>query len=101
MTTDAKRFPRNLRASRPKSADVKCFHRRALLLATLGLVLVGSVGSADAMDEFKLAWQTNVLKITGDKLPGGTLDVWWLEAFCRRGSTNRPWNETTLAHTTE
>ncbi len=53
------------------------------------------------MDELKLAWQTNVLKITGDKLPGGTLDVWWLEAFCRRGSTKRPWNESTLAHTTE
>ncbi len=53
------------------------------------------------MDDLKLAWQTNVLKITGAKLPGGTLDVWWLEAFCRRGSTKRPWNETTLAHTTE
>ncbi len=53
------------------------------------------------MGDLKLTWQTNVLKITGAKLPGGTLDVWWLEAFCRRGSTKRPWNETTLAHTTE
>lgn len=64
-------------------------------------MLVSTVGSADAADAFKLTWQKNVLKISGDNLPGGTLDVWWLEAFCRRGSTRRPWNETTIPHTTE
>ncbi len=72
-----------------------------LQLAALGLVLGLTAWSVQAADDLKLAWQNNVLKITGDNLPGGTLDVWWLEAFCRRGSTKRSWNETTIPHTTE
>jgi len=67
------------------------------MVFVLGLPLI----SLRAADDLKLAWQNNILKITGDKLPGGTLDVWWLEAFCRRGSTKRPWNETTIPHTTD
>jgi len=72
-----------------------------LRVAALGFILVSAPWSANAADGFKLAWEKNVLKITGDNLPGGTLEVWWLEAFCRRGSTKRPWNETTIPHTTE
>jgi hypothetical protein len=77
------------------------FHRAILQFAALGLLIGSMAGSVNADEGLKLVWQSNVLKITGDKLPGGTLDVWWLEAFCRRGSTKRPWNETTIPHTTE
>jgi hypothetical protein len=70
-------------------------------IVAIGFVLGLPVTNLCAADDLKLAWQKNVLKITGDKLPGGTLDVWWLEAFCRRGSTKRPWNETTIPHMTE
>jgi len=79
----------------------KYFRRPVLQLFELGLVLVLTAGSVIAADGLKLAWEKNVLKITGDKLPGGTLEVWWLEAFCRRGSTKRAWGETTIPHTTE
>ena len=77
------------------------FRQPAVRLAALGLLLVSICGGAYAADGFKLAWQKNVLKITGDQVPGGPLEVWWLEAFCRRGSTKRPWSETTIPHTTE
>jgi len=101
VTTAATQFAFDPGASTAKSADLRCLCRRGFQLATLGLALLGAAGRANAADDLKLAWQTNVLKITGDKLPGGTLDVWWLEAFCRQGSTKRPWHETTLTHTTE
>jgi hypothetical protein len=42
-----------------------------------------------------------MLKVSGSELPGGTVEIWWLEAFCRKGSTKRVWNETTIPHQTE
>jgi hypothetical protein len=101
MTTDEKQFSLNRRTSKSKLPSVKCFRRPFLRLTTLGLLLICTAGSVYATDVLTLAWQTNVLKITGDKLPGDTLNVWWLETFSRRGSTKRPWNETTIPHTTE
>jgi hypothetical protein len=77
------------------------FRFSAFQIVAIGFVLISSMTDLRAANDFKLAWQKNVLKITGDKLPGGRLEVWWLEAFCRRGSTKRPWNETTIPHTTE
>lgn len=73
----------------------------AVHIVAIGFILISSMTNLRAANGLKLAWQKNILKITGDKLPGGTLDVWWLEAFCRRGSTKRPWGETTIPHTTE
>jgi len=77
------------------------FHLPAHWLVAFGLTFVPPTGGVHATDDFTVAWQKNVLKITGDNVPGGTLEVWWLEAFCRRGSTQRAWNETTIPHTTE
>jgi hypothetical protein len=34
-------------------------------------------------------------------LPGGELEVWYLEAYCRPGSTDRDWKETVIGHRTE
>ena len=84
-----------------KNPGEKYFRWAALHLVASGLVLLSMAASANAADGLKLSWQKNVLKITSDKLSGGTLDVWWLEAFCRRDSTKRPWNQTTIPHTTE
>ena len=33
-------------------------------------------------------------------MPGGTLKIWYLEAFCRSGSTDLNWNQTTIPHQT-
>ena len=47
-----------------------------------------------------LSWQNEMLTIRGAHLPGGELSVWYLEAFCRPGSTHRDWKETVIPHKT-
>jgi hypothetical protein len=54
-----------------------------------------------ARAQLAISWTNNLLTITGPELPGNKLDVWYLEAFCHRGSTKRDWRETTLPHKTE
>lgn len=49
----------------------------------------------------RLSWAKNMLTISGDAVPGGRIEVWYLEAFCRAGSTDREWGETVVPHTTE
>ena len=50
--------------------------------------------------ELEISWTNNMLSITGSHVPGGKVDVWYLEAFCRGGSTHRDWHETTIPHKT-
>src|SRR5690606_8327303 len=47
-----------------------------------------------------LSWKGNILTIHGKHLPGGKVDVWYLEAYCRPDSTDREWGETVIGHTT-
>jgi hypothetical protein len=54
-----------------------------------------------ASAQLSLRWTNNLLTISGDNLPGKALKVWYLEAFCRTGSTKREWNETRYQHKTE
>lgn len=48
-----------------------------------------------------LEWSKNMLRISGLELPGGFVEIWYLEAFCRSGSTQRKWEETTIPHETK
>jgi hypothetical protein len=48
----------------------------------------------------EIAWTNNLLTVTGAKLPGGKLDIWYLEAFCRSGAHHRDCRQTTLPHRT-
>ncbi|HEV3162921.1 MAG TPA: hypothetical protein VGZ22_02690 [Isosphaeraceae bacterium] len=54
--------------------------------------------AADAETRLVLDWAKNMLTIQGSQLPGGELKVWYLEAFCRPGSTRRDWKETVIPH---
>ena len=47
-----------------------------------------------------LEWTNNILSVSGASLSGGTLKIWYLEAFCRSGSTDRNWNQSTIPHQT-
>ncbi len=49
----------------------------------------------------RVSWEKNFLKISGDELPGGTIEINYLEAFCRSGSTHQRWDKTTIPHRTE
>jgi hypothetical protein len=48
-----------------------------------------------------LSWRDNILTVTGPELPGERLEIWYLEAYCRPGSTDRDWSETVIGHATE
>ena len=47
-----------------------------------------------------LSWEHEVLTIRGNHLPGKSLEIWYLEAFCRPGSSRREWKQTVIPHTT-
>ncbi len=41
-----------------------------------------------------------MLTVSGPNLPGGKLDVWYLEAFCRSDAHTQAWGRTTIPHKT-
>src|SRR5947207_1133016 len=61
-----------------------------------------SWGAADRpASRLTLSWADDYLTITGDDLAGGNMRVHYLEAYCRDGSTDRAWEETTIGHHTK
>src|SRR5436190_517407 len=62
------------------------------LLSFLALVALLFSFSASALE---VSWTNNLLTVTGTNLPGGKLEVWYLEAFCRTGAHPRDWGKTT------
>ncbi len=74
---------------------------RRLAQGVLGLLLALAAGTAGAADEpgLKISWADHMLAIRGAEVPGDEVRVWYLEAYCRPGSTDRVWNETVIPHT--
>jgi dienelactone hydrolase len=68
--------------------------------ASVGLTALAAVGAARGEEKRLLDWQDNRLTLLSPRLPGGKVEIWYLEAFCRTGSTHRRWEETTLPHRT-
>jgi hypothetical protein len=52
------------------------------------------------MAALRLSWKDNLLHIASPSLPGGPIEVLYLEAYCRPGSTDRAWEETLIPHET-
>ena len=67
---------------------------RRELLAGLGAFSMNPSLAADS--GLRLAWEKNMLTISGENIPGGEVKVWYLEAYCRPGSTDRDWSETVI-----
>ena len=57
--------------------------------------------SSLASEPLTLSWTNNLLTISSPILPEGRLEIWYLEAFCRKGSTQRDWHQTVLPHKTK
>lgn len=53
-----------------------------------------------APSDLTLRWEKNVLRIRSSRMPGEQLEIWYLEAFCKRGSTHREWRQTVIPHVT-
>lgn len=73
--------------------------RRSALFAGLWLVC-GSLSAAEPLG-LTLSWDKNFLTIRGEKLSGREMQIMYLEAYCRPGSTDRDWGKTVIGHTTE
>lgn len=72
-------------------------NKGTLPLAFLALFLIG----CSTPPGLRVSWEENMLRIDGPGLGTDGVEVWYLEAYCRRGSTDRPWGETTIPHRTE
>ena len=50
----------------------------------------------------KLAWKDNFLRIRGENIPGGEIEILYLEAYCRANSQTTDWGKhTVVGHSTE
>src|SRR5262245_16442659 len=67
---------------------------------TLLTIMATSPNSSPPAHDLQLDWKENRLALLSPQLPGGKVEVWYLEAFCRRGSTERKWEETVLPQQT-
>lgn len=67
---------------------------------TLAVVML-ACGAARAEEPLRIRWSNHHLTIAAPWLPGGEIDVHYLEAFCRAGSTERDWGETVIWHKTQ
>ena len=75
--------------------------RSSMIGAALALVALAPSSAQRKDAPLKLAWKDNMLTVSGEQVPGGEIKVWYLEAFCRAGSTDRDWSETVVPHRTE
>ena len=67
------------------------------IFATVGK----STQSGDNPHPITLAWENDILTIHHPGIPGGKIETWYLEAYCRAGSTDRKWDDTLISHRTE
>jgi hypothetical protein len=68
----------------------------------VALALLTGAGAAQGGDrELTLSWDREMLTVHGKHIPGGALEVWYIEAFCRPGSSRRAWDKTVIRHRTE
>ena len=70
------------------------------LSTTTTIATLALAGPVMGVDEhavpLRVSWKNKMLTIRGNRLPGKKVEVWYLEAFCRTGSTDRDWGKTTL-----
>ena len=71
-----------------------------VLAFSLSAPLAVSRSAEEPPAPLTLSWADNYLTITGADLPGGSMRILYLEAYCRPGSTKRDWGETVIGHTT-
>lgn len=71
------------------------------LLVTVGVAIALGFAAPVSAQGPALTWTNNLLTWSDPRLPGGKLDVWYLEAFLRSGAHDREWGQTVVRHQTE
>jgi hypothetical protein len=64
-------------------------------------VAVTAVPAAAPGGPLTVRWEKNFLRVRGEGVPGQEIEIHYLEAYCRPGSTDRDWRETVIGHETE
>ena len=74
--------------------------RPAVLRVAISTLLwcLASGAQPAAAQSLSITWKDRLLTIHGDDLPAD-VTVWYLEAYCRPGSTDRAWGKTVIRHT--
>lgn len=67
--------------------------------ALLRLILLFTF-TLSAGAQSSLSWTNNLLTFRDARIPGGSLDIFYLEAFCRPGGHERNWSLTRVPHQT-
>jgi hypothetical protein len=75
--------------------------RCTISLLLTGLLVSTCHAAEPSTAELRIAWQDNMLTISGDGVPGDEIPILYLEAYCRPGSTDRDWGETVIKHKAE
>jgi len=77
-------------------------HRQfaTIVLGGVAAVLTAPAIAGDVDRSLVISWNNEILTIRGKHLPGGALEVLYIEAFCRPGSTRRDWKQTVIPHKT-
>jgi hypothetical protein len=76
----------------------------ALVVLCVGFALPALVDEARAAEPappLAIRWAKEHLTVSGPSVPGGSIDIHYLEAFCRAGSSDRDWSQTVIPHKTE
>src|SRR5262249_35976674 len=82
------------------SSSMRRSIRAALWTITALATIAGTLAHPD--DKYlSLTWAHNMLTDRGEHLPGGAVKIWYIEAYCRPGSTDRDWNQTVIPHKTK
>ena len=77
-----------------------------LFILVLGVLLPGcglpqGHPVVDGGPPLQLAWKDNYLRIRGAKIPGGEIEILYLEAYCRANSQTTDWSKhTVVGHST-
>ena len=53
---------------------------------------------AAAAEPFQLDWKDGMLTISKPGMPGGFVEVWYIEAFCRSDAHDAEWSDTVIPH---
>lgn len=89
-----------LRIQSSSKSQFRGTNPRNLTSIALGIWCFVIPSSSLANEALALSWTNNHLSISSPKVPGGKLDVLYLEAFCHKGSTQRDWGKTVLRYRT-
>lgn len=76
--------------------------RRLFPAVLLGLLTTPPILSAADPLDLSLHWEDNYLTVRGENLPGGEIEIHYLEAYCRPNSHTADWvKHTVIGHETE